>query len=587
MYKLFLALRYLRTRRISLLSVLGVAFGVMTLLIVTSIMGGFARDLRARIRGMTAHITISSSRVSKYRMMENWQDVAAELKTLGPDIVAVSPQLEWPIMIDKGPKGAVLVGIDPAMEAGVSGFSEHLLDGHEPDFESPGGRSIGTDGQNRPRVPGIFGSNVLGPHVNKDVVFLAAGPGANASIADCMRAVNRRDGFEILTADDEFDGGECASGSKRDEGAQWIRKQADTPVKDMKERLREAFRRLAVDPKKETRYGYVVVMTPGAVSADDIRAAWLQLEPEQRAILTVTGPGVSQREPGKEPLRAAWVVLIQPGPQAMKKFVNDLGNKYVDSYAVKITTITPKTIREAGPVGIKPANRELAVIGAFNSGMSEYDNQIIYVPLQAAQEFLDEPGMINKLRVRIRDYDHADEMKEKIEKLFKGRFDVSTWMEEKAILLQAVAVERTLNGVILFFIVLVAAFSILAILSMLVTEKTRDIGILRAMGATVPGIMTIFLGEGLIIGSIGCGLGVGLAVFILRNLNPLADWVYSKTGWYPFPKDIYLLDQIPHEINLPVWVLIISATLFVCLLAALYPAWKAARLNPVEALRYE
>mgnify|MGYP001583582977 FL=1 len=99
--------------------------------------------------------------------------------------------------------------------------------------------------------------------------------------------------------------------------------------------------------------------------------------------------------------------------------------------------------------------------------------------------------------------------------------------------------------------------------------------------------MSIFLAEGMVIGVLGCGLGLGSAKYVLDHLNPLADWVYERTGWYPFPKNIYLLDRIPHQMDPPVWALVVGATLFVCLLAALWPSWKAARLNPIEALRYE
>ncbi|MBI2923830.1 MAG: FtsX-like permease family protein [Planctomycetes bacterium] len=599
MYKLFLALRYLRKRKISLLSVLGVAAGVMTLLVVTSIMGGFARDLRARIRGMTAHVTVLNAKGARYRMIEDWEKLAEKVKSL-PEVEAVAPQIEWPIMMDKGPKGAMLVGILPEAEAAVSGFADHLLDAHAPDFSSPSGKALGPG-----MWPAIIGSNVLGYHENKDVVFVAAGPGANATIADIVMVVNAKDGFEILVEGDEF-AGKLARGTPetKAQAAEWIRSRPDAAPKNVRALLNAAFELIAYDAKKENRLGYVVFVSAQAAPGDDVRYAWQEMDPDQRAILQVSALGMTLREQGREPIRNAWVFPFPPGADALKRAKRDLGSGWVD-YGISITTITPSDIRErSGPVGIQPTKAKLAIVGVFNSGMAEYDSQIIYVPLEAAQILIKEcrweqgepvldaaghvrDGRINKLRIRIRDYDRTDEFRQKLDKLLGGQYDITTWQEEKSILLQAVAVERTLNGVILFFIVLVAAFSIFAILTMMVTEKTRDIGILRALGAGVPGIMSIFLAEGLVIGIVGCALGAGSAAFILDNLNPLADEVYEKTGWYPFPKDIYLLDQIPHQIEPAVWALVIGATLFVCLLAALFPAWKAARLVPVEALRYE
>ncbi len=606
LYKLFLSLRYLRKRPISLLSVIGVWFGVLTLLVVTSVMGGFARDLRARIRGMSAHITVTSSQFSRLGSMENWEELAKRVKAAAPDeVLAVSPQLEWPIMISKGqtPQPATLVGIIPDLEAQVSGFSEHMLDGHPPDFTDFSGRKM-PEGWG----PCIMGSGILTTHRNKDIVFIADGPGAAAAAASCLPAVNPKDKFAVFVGDQSSSGDLLAGGDERESHptAAWFNGRADASVKNWPDVLERIFRLLAYDTVGETRPCVVVLLGKEMPPEGAFRDAWYRLSTEARRLLRVYTPGETLSEPGGEKARAAQFLRLEPGPDARLELVSRVQDPYIGT-GVSITTIAPADARDSGGLDkrLDPTHSKLGIVGAFNSGMNEYDSQVIYAPLEYVQEALREclvdaktkepvlkdgriqGGRFNKLRIKIRNYDDAEKVADRIRAGLKGSYGIFTWQSEKAILLQAVAVERTLTGVIMFFIVIMAAFSILAILSMLVTEKTRDIGILRAQGATVGGIMTIFLSEGAVIGLVGCGLGLGSAKYVLDHLNPLADWVYGKTGWYPFPKNIYLLDRIPHQVDGPIWALVVGATLFVCLLAALWPSWKAARLNPIDALRYE
>lgn len=578
----------------------------MTLLIVTSVMGGFARDLRARIRGMSAHITVTSSQFSRLGSMESWEELAKRVKAAAPDeVLEVSPQLEWPIMISKGqtPQPATLVGIIPELEAKVSGFSEHMLDGHPPDFTDYSGRKM-PEGWG----PCIMGSGILTTHRNKDIIFVADGPGAAAAVASCLPSVNAKDKFAVFVGDGSPANDLTSGGDERESHSiqDWLKGRPDASTRNWVDLLEKTFRLLAYDTVGETRPCVVVVLGKELPPDGAFREAWYRLSTEKRKLLRVFTPGETLSEPGGEKARSAQFLRLEPGPDARIELVSRVQDPYIGT-AVTVTTITPADAREGSlDKSLRPTNSKLGIVGAFNSGMNEYDSQIIYAPLEfvqgALRECLVDPktkepvldakgriqgGRFNKLRVKIRNYDDAEKVADRIRASLKGSYGLFTWQSEKAVLLQAVAVERTLTGVIMFFIVVMAAFSILAILSMLVTEKTRDIGILRAQGATVGGIMTIFLSEGAVIGLVGCSLGLGAAKYVLDHLNPLADWVYGKTGWYPFPKNIYLLDRIPHQVDGPIWAIVVGATLFVCLLAALWPSWKAARLNPIDALRYE
>jgi lipoprotein-releasing system permease protein len=169
----------------------------------------------------------------------------------------------------------------------------------------------------------------------------------------------------------------------------------------------------------------------------------------------------------------------------------------------------------------------------------------------------------------------------------RSTYIVKTWEEERAGFLRAIALERSVLGVILFFIIVVAGFMILSLLTTVVVEKTKDIGILKAIGGKTGDILQIFLLNGLLMGMIGALIGLVLGLILAFNLNWISDRVYDLTGFRVFPKDIYYLDKIPTEINPITIALICTAAVFVSFLASLYPALRAARLNPVEALRYE
>jgi lipoprotein-releasing system permease protein len=154
-------------------------------------------------------------------------------------------------------------------------------------------------------------------------------------------------------------------------------------------------------------------------------------------------------------------------------------------------------------------------------------------------------------------------------------------------LFSALKLEKTVMFIILVMIVLVAAFGIVSTLTMVVMEKTREIAVLKSMGATAAGIMKIFMIEGIVIGAVGTFLGLLGGLVVTANLDGIVSFLERVFGINAFPRDVYFLDKLPHQVNTPDVVAVVIVALVISFLATLYPSWQASRLNPVEALRYE
>jgi lipoprotein-releasing system permease protein len=235
-----------------------------------------------------------------------------------------------------------------------------------------------------------------------------------------------------------------------------------------------------------------------------------------------------------------------------------------------------------------PVNARFVVSDYIKTEMSEYDSQYVFVPLDYLQRIRTMEGRATSIQIRLKDERQAKEVVERLKKMVVGQnVNVMTWEEKQGPLLSAIAIEKGLLNVLLFMIILVAGFGILAIFSMIVVEKTRDIGILKALGASNGGVMKIFLAYGLLLGTVGALCGTGLGLTITTYINEIEHFITWATGQELFDRRTYYFNEIPTNIQ-PLGVLLVNVgAVGIAVLFSVLPALRAAMLHPVRALRYE
>jgi len=258
-----------------------------------------------------------------------------------------------------------------------------------------------------------------------------------------------------------------------------------------------------------------------------------------------------------------------------------MGLKVGDS----ITFINPQG--NATVVGTIPRVKAYHVVGLFNVGMYEYDNSYVYMPFEAAQAFFHVPDGANAIEVVLDNPDRAGPIALVIGGIIGPDFRVVDWQQANSSFFTAVQVERNVMFMILTLIILVAAFNIISSMIMLVKDKGRDIAILRTMGATRGMVMRIFFLSGASVGVIGTVAGVLLGVLFTLNIETIRQWLQALTGTTIFDATIYFLSHLPARLDWFEVMQIAAMALALSVLATIYPSARAARLDPVEALRYE
>jgi lipoprotein-releasing system permease protein len=243
------------------------------------------------------------------------------------------------------------------------------------------------------------------------------------------------------------------------------------------------------------------------------------------------------------------------------------------------TVVVVSPLDTLAPMGTGPPMKKFRVTGIFDSGMYEYDTSLAYISLKSAQKFLAMDDKVSGVEVKVRDIYGVKKVAQQVQKELGFPFWTKDWMQMNRSLFAALKLERTVMFIILVLIVLVAAFGIVSTLIMVVMEKTKDIAILKSMGATAKSIMRIFIFEGLIIGVAGTILGLigGYGICMLL----------AKYQFISLPSDIYYISRLPVKLNGIDFFLVALSAIGITFLATLYPSWQASKLDPAEALRYE
>ncbi|MBF0152702.1 MAG: lipoprotein-releasing ABC transporter permease subunit [Magnetococcales bacterium] len=266
-----------------------------------------------------------------------------------------------------------------------------------------------------------------------------------------------------------------------------------------------------------------------------------------------------------------------------------LGHRLAANLGVKVgqpvTVVAP--VGNITALGTMPRMKRFRVVGVFDSGMYEYDKSLAYIHLNDAQTFFRFDDNVTGIEILTANPDTASATRLHLEQEFQSEYYIQDWMQMNHNFFRALQIEKATMFVILFLIVLVAAFNIISSLIMVVMEKGRDVAILKTMGATQRGIMTIFVINGGVIGLAGTLMGTMLGLALAFNLEPVLQFIERQFGIRILSGDVYFIDHLPSVVLRSDVIMVTTISLSITLLATLYPAWRAARVDPVETLRHE
>jgi lipoprotein-releasing system permease protein len=540
MYKFLLCSRYLRTRYIALASIISVMLGVATMIVVNSVMSGFSTQMRERLHGILADIVLEAKSLDGVPDA-NWH-LQRIREVAGEHVAAMSPTVEVYGMLSFQYAGGeyitrpvTLIGIEPETKAQVGTLKEHLTN-----YQS----TLDDDG------------NVIQPAKR-----------SMSQVPDWVLHKDQEAARLIRARQRQMFGRGVISGSPEVESTDAMPQRDEPTIKPAAASQTET-----EDP---TKLANPFDNDPAMASPKSDEEQLADLAAPLAARVYVGIGLVSYPYQNRRTGQVETAMMVQPG------------------YDVQLSTVT-----KGRPPS--PAHVSATVVDIFKSGMSEYDSNLVFMNLEELQrirgmifrEVPDDPSTevrdITAVHIRLKDYADAATVVDRLRNAFPPNlYSVHTWEEKQGPLLEAVRVESAILNVLLFLIIAVAGFGILAIFFMIVVEKTRDIGILKALGASSNGVLSIFLSYGLGLGIVGSGIGVALGLTFVAYINEIEDLLTWLTGQKVFDERIYYFKSIPVDTQpwMVVWVM--CGAIAIAVLASILPARRAAALHPVRALRYE
>ena len=525
MYKLLICQRYLRNRYIALASVVSVMLGVATMIVVNSVMAGFSTQMMERIHGLLADVVIESHSLDGVSDADLQIRIAEEVA--GEFIEAITPTVE---------------------------------------------------------VYGMLNFNFAGQWITKPITLIGIDPAGKSKVGPLRDF--------LASYNPVLEDGKIVKESQRKPGEVpgWeLSEQAMEFRRDKKDRQKwYEEQRLAIEEAEssQTLPGESLLLSP------EIQTAGLE-EPAGDSFANPFNNNTEQEEVEVDPyalmdgrIYVGYGLISYPyrDEKTGKMKTVMMANPGDD---VRISTVTSGRPPEHAPY-------LATIVDVFKSGMTEYDSNLVFCNLNELQKvrgmISPETGKksITSLHIKLKDPSQAAEVVERLQAAFPAeQFSVKTWEQKQGPLLAAVEIESAILNVLLFLIIAVAGFGILAIFFMIVVEKTRDIGILKALGASSGGIMSIFLSYGLALGIVGSGVGVALGLVFVHYINEIEGILTKITGRKVFDETIYYFPEIPTQVNFTMVISVALGAMLVAVLASVLPARKASKLHPVVALRSE